>query len=234
MGRNLLQDFQDALIIRAVVARMTTARMPTLHPSTEAMKEYLREHPNADPSFHKVSPAGVKREKAKAQEEEAQKNKPAQKAQKDKPESTKDKPEKNKPESTKFDQELSRVTSQGDSACRSAISQLDKLRNDPDGPELLKKTKEKFEVVREHANHTYTVASKVLEEAEKQKKDPKVRDAWDELDEESQTFFELNRDYRHLEDATDSGKSVINLAEECDEHRASMIKKTKKLLSLLK
>jgi hypothetical protein len=48
---SLLREFEDALIVRNVVARVTTAME---HSSPEEMKEYLHLHPNADPKDHRV------------------------------------------------------------------------------------------------------------------------------------------------------------------------------------
>jgi hypothetical protein len=47
----ILRSFQDAVIVRNVVAR---ARSAMEFPSEKARKNYLREHPDADPSNHTV------------------------------------------------------------------------------------------------------------------------------------------------------------------------------------
>ena len=46
-----LRDFQDAVIVRNVVARMTQAKEFT---SPEALAEYMKKHPGADKSKHTV------------------------------------------------------------------------------------------------------------------------------------------------------------------------------------
>jgi len=46
-----LREFQDAVIARNVVARVTTAKEFT---SPEALQEYLKKHPKADKSKHTV------------------------------------------------------------------------------------------------------------------------------------------------------------------------------------
>jgi hypothetical protein len=48
---NLLQDYQDALIVHNVVAKVKEA---TEFPTPKAREEYLRKHPNADPAKHTV------------------------------------------------------------------------------------------------------------------------------------------------------------------------------------
>jgi hypothetical protein len=48
---NPLRDFQDAVLVRNVVARVKTAKS---FPTNEALKEYLSKHPKADKSKHKV------------------------------------------------------------------------------------------------------------------------------------------------------------------------------------
>lgn len=45
------RDFQDAIIVRNVVARAKRAKA---FPSQEALEKYLKEHPNADKSKHHV------------------------------------------------------------------------------------------------------------------------------------------------------------------------------------
>jgi hypothetical protein len=54
---NLLRDFQDALIVRSVVAHVM--RVSTEFPTQKALKDYLQEHPGADARDHRV----VKKEK---------------------------------------------------------------------------------------------------------------------------------------------------------------------------
>lgn len=50
-----LRSFEDALIVRNVVARTLTAME---HATPEALKKYLHEHPDADPKNHRVKQQG--------------------------------------------------------------------------------------------------------------------------------------------------------------------------------
>jgi hypothetical protein len=48
---NPLREFRDAVIVRNVVARVTIAKE---FPSNEALESYLKDHPGADKSKHRV------------------------------------------------------------------------------------------------------------------------------------------------------------------------------------
>lgn len=50
-----LREFQDALLVRNIVAKTVRAME---HSSPEEMKKYLHDHPNADPKDHKVAKPG--------------------------------------------------------------------------------------------------------------------------------------------------------------------------------
>lgn len=59
-----LRSFEDALIVRNVVSRTLTSME---HATPEAMKDYLHEHPDADPKNHKVKkPSGGKAPKGES------------------------------------------------------------------------------------------------------------------------------------------------------------------------
>lgn len=53
--KTLLREFKNALLVRNVIARVTGNKIVSMeHDSPEALKKYLKDHPNADKANHTV------------------------------------------------------------------------------------------------------------------------------------------------------------------------------------
>jgi len=126
-----LQEFKDALIVRNVTARFMTRGME--HPSEEAKKKYLHEHPGADPKNHKVkknpdstasSGIGSESTKADSRSKDLTKNLDSMKALKRKVDNAEPSAKK------KFDQTYTKLYEGGESSAKAAERLVKKFEDD--------------------------------------------------------------------------------------------------------